>query len=95
MSDAAKPSWIVRIPTPIWLITLVVVVLVIDFLLATPVLFKHEPAGVALIVLGFGLSAWGRLTFANQGAEIFPWSEAHSKRARSGSRATRCTSACS
>jgi protein-S-isoprenylcysteine O-methyltransferase Ste14 len=78
MADAAKPSWIVRIPTPIWLILLVIVALVADLLFTLPVLVQYKPAGIALIVLGFAFSGWGRLTFRNHGAEIFPWSEAHS-----------------
>jgi protein-S-isoprenylcysteine O-methyltransferase Ste14 len=78
MSDTAKPSWIVRIPTPIWLIVLVVAVVVVGLLFPISVLFQYKPAGFALVVLGVAISAWGRLTFKSAGAEIFPWSEAHS-----------------
>ena len=77
MNDAPKPSWIIRIPTPIWLIALVAIVLVCDRLFAVPVLLQYKPAGIALIVLGIACSVWGQLTFRSQGAEIFPWSEAH------------------
>ena len=84
MSDTAKPSWIIRIPTPIWLIGLVIVVVVADRLLAIPVLFAYKPAGIALIVVGFAISAAGRLTFRRHGAEVFPWSEAHSTLVASG-----------
>lgn len=84
MTDAVKPSWIVRIPTPIWLILLIIVALVADLLFTIPVLVQYKPAGIALIVLGFVLSGWGRLTFRNQGAEIVPWSEAHGTLVGSG-----------
>lgn len=77
MSEIAKPSWIVRVPTPIWLIALVIVAIVADRLLTIPALVQHKPVGIALIVLGFACSAWGRLTFKNAGAEIMPSSAAH------------------
>jgi protein-S-isoprenylcysteine O-methyltransferase Ste14 len=78
MSDANKPSWIVRIPTPIWTIGLIVVALLVDLALQFPATFQHRPTGIALIVAGIALSAWGRLTFRRQAAEIVPWSSAHS-----------------
>jgi protein-S-isoprenylcysteine O-methyltransferase Ste14 len=77
MSDAPKPLWIIRIPTPIWLIALVAIALVCDWLFAIPALFQYKPVGIVLIVLGIGWAAWGNLTFRRQGAEIFPWSETH------------------
>jgi protein-S-isoprenylcysteine O-methyltransferase Ste14 len=78
MNDNAKPSLILRIPTPIWLIGLVVITLVIDRLLPIPVLFQFKPAGYAILAFGIAVAAWGRLTFRARGAEILPWSEAHS-----------------
>jgi protein-S-isoprenylcysteine O-methyltransferase Ste14 len=84
VSDTAKPSWIVRIPTPIWLIVLIVVALAACWLLRIPVLFQHRPTGVVLVVLGLALSGWGRLTFRLQRAEILPSSEAHSTLVVSG-----------
>jgi protein-S-isoprenylcysteine O-methyltransferase Ste14 len=84
MTDASKPSWIVRIPTPIWLIGLIVVALLVDWALQLPAILQHRPAGVVLIVLGLGISAWARLTFKKQNAEIFPWSETHSTLIASG-----------
>ena len=79
MTDAtSKPSWIVRIPTPLWLIGLIVVALLVDLQLQLTAIVQHRPAGVALIVLGLALSGWARLTFSKQSAEIFPWSETHS-----------------
>jgi protein-S-isoprenylcysteine O-methyltransferase Ste14 len=77
MNDAARPSWIVRIPTPIWLIALVIVAIAADLLFGIPILVQQKPAGAALVLLGFVLSGWGRLTFRKQGAEIYPGSEAH------------------
>ena len=84
MADADKPSWIVRIPTPLWLIALVIVALLADLPLQAPALVQHRPTGIALIVLGVAFALWGRLTFSRKGAEIFPWSEAHSTLVASG-----------
>jgi protein-S-isoprenylcysteine O-methyltransferase Ste14 len=84
MNDNAHPSWIVRIPTPIWLIALVIVALVIDLYVKAPALLQHRPTGIVLIVLGVALAGWGRLTFSRNGAEIFPSSEKHSTLVASG-----------
>ena len=84
MNDAGKPSWIVRIPTPIWLIALVALALLVDLSLKAPALFQHKPTGIALIVLGGLLSIWGRLAFSRHGAEIIPSSETHSALVASG-----------
>ena len=78
MNDVAKPSWIVRIPTPIWLIALVGIALLVDLPLQAPALLQHRPTGIALIVLGALLSVWGRLTFSRHSAEIIPSSQTHS-----------------
>ena len=79
MSATSKPSWIVRIPTPIWTIGLIIVALLVDLPLQYPAIVQHRPTGVVLIVAGIALSAWGRLTFKRHNAEIYPWSAAHSK----------------
>ena len=84
MNEVDKPSWIVRIPTPIWLIALVVIALVVDLGLQAPARFQYRPIGIALIVLGALLSAWGRITFRRQRAEIIPSSETHSALVESG-----------
>lgn len=84
MNDSSKPSWIVRIPTPIWLIVLIVAALVADLLLVVPVLLQQRPAGIALIVLGALVSVSGNLTFRKRGAQIIPSSEAHSALVVSG-----------
>lgn len=78
MTDATRPSLIVRIPTPLWLIGLVLVALGADALLGTHPVLAHWPTGLGFIAVGFAVSAWGRLTFKRHGAEIFPWSETHS-----------------
>jgi protein-S-isoprenylcysteine O-methyltransferase Ste14 len=84
MSNAAKPSWVIRIPTPIWLIALIIMALGIDYALPEPTLLQYKPAGIVLIVLGVALSASGRITFMRKHAEVFPWSEAHSALVASG-----------
>jgi protein-S-isoprenylcysteine O-methyltransferase Ste14 len=68
---------IVRIPTPLWLIGLVLVALGVGWLLQLEPIAKYRPAGAGLIAAGFAFSAWARLTFKKQRAEIFPWSDAH------------------
>jgi protein-S-isoprenylcysteine O-methyltransferase Ste14 len=78
MSDATKPSWIVRIPTPIWTIALIIVALLVDLPFRYPAIVQHRATGIVLIVAGIALSAWGRLTFKSQNAEIYPGSAAHS-----------------
>jgi protein-S-isoprenylcysteine O-methyltransferase Ste14 len=84
MNDVGKPSWIVRIPTPIWLIALLAIAFLVDLSLKTPTLLQHKPTGIALFLLGGALSVWGRLTFSRQGAEIFPSSQSHSALVASG-----------
>ena len=84
MNDVGKPSWIVRIPTPIWLIALVAIAFVADAFLKMPPLIQHKPTGIVLIVLGVALSAWGRSTFSRHGAEIMPFSATHSTLVASG-----------
>jgi protein-S-isoprenylcysteine O-methyltransferase Ste14 len=83
-SNATKPSWIVRIPTPLWLIGLIIVALLVDWPLQLPAVLQHRPAGIALIVLGIAFSGWARLTFSKHAAEIFPWSETHTALVASG-----------
>jgi protein-S-isoprenylcysteine O-methyltransferase Ste14 len=77
MNDASKPSLIVRIPTPLWLIGLIIVALLVDWPLQLPAVLQHRPTGVALIVAGIAFSAWARLTFKRHNAEVYPWSETH------------------
>lgn len=78
MTDESKPSWIVRIPTPLWLLGLIAIALLLDWALELPPIAQHRPAGAALLVAGFGLTSWAQLTFKRHRAEIYPWSEAHS-----------------
>lgn len=84
MNEPNRPSWIVRIPTPIWLLVLVILALLAGWALDLPAVARSRPAGIALIVLGLALSAWARGTFGKLGAEIYPWSESHSSLVTSG-----------
>jgi len=84
MTESDQPSWIVRIPTPLWLIALVITALVVDLPLQSPAIAQHRPIGIALIVLGVAVSAWGRITFSRERAEIFPSSAIHSALVASG-----------
>jgi protein-S-isoprenylcysteine O-methyltransferase Ste14 len=84
MTDASTPSWIVRIPTPLWLLGMIVMALLVDSSMQLPAIVQHRPVGIGLIVAGFAFSAWARLTFKSNSAEIYPWSEAHSALVTSG-----------
>ena len=84
MTDAGKPSLIVRIPTPLWLIGLVILALLIDWPLQLPAVVQQQPLGIALIVAGLAFSGWARLTFKRVNAEIMPFSETHSTFVTSG-----------
>jgi protein-S-isoprenylcysteine O-methyltransferase Ste14 len=84
MTDTGKVPWIVRMPTPVWLLGLIIVELLVDLALELPAVVAHAPAGAALIIAGFVLSAWAALTFRRQRAEIVPSSETHSTLVASG-----------
>ena len=78
MSTEAAAPLIVRIPTPLWLIGLILIALAVDWPLQLPAVLQHRPIGIVLIVIGLAISVWGRLTFRQQRAEIIPSSETHS-----------------
>jgi protein-S-isoprenylcysteine O-methyltransferase Ste14 len=79
-----KPSWIVRIPTPIWLAGLIVAALLVDIPFQFPAVAQHRPTGTVLIVAGVALSIWAALTFRRHRAQIMPSSETHSTIVASG-----------
>lgn len=83
-NDDARAGWVVRIPTPLWLIGLILIALAVDWPFQFPAILQHQPTGIALIVVGFAISAWGRLTFQQQRAEIMPSSAMHSTLVASG-----------
>src|SRR5512134_1851639 len=84
MTDTGKVPWIVRIPTPVWLLGLIIVALLVDLVLELPAVAAHGPAGAALIIAGVVLSVWAALTFRRQRAQIMPSSETHSTLVASG-----------
>jgi protein-S-isoprenylcysteine O-methyltransferase Ste14 len=84
MTDHGTPSLIVRIPTPIWLVGLIVVALLLDVLLGLPAIAQHRPTGIVLLVAGVALSVWAALTFRKHRADIRPHSDAHSALVTSG-----------
>jgi protein-S-isoprenylcysteine O-methyltransferase Ste14 len=79
-----KPSWIVRIPTPVWLLGLIGAALLIDWPLQLPAIVQHRPLGVGLIVVGIVFAIWTQLVFRKHKAEIYPWSEKHTALVTSG-----------
>src|SRR5262245_54720550 len=84
MTDTGNVPWIVHIPTPVWLLGLLVVALLVDLALELPAVVADGPPGAALTVVGVGLSAWAALTFRRHRAEIGPSSETHSTLVASG-----------
>jgi protein-S-isoprenylcysteine O-methyltransferase Ste14 len=84
MTDPSQPSWIVRIPTPIWLIVLIALALLVDWPLQLPAVVQHQPTGVALVLVGLALSVWAQQTFRRHHAQILPWSDVHSALVESG-----------
>jgi protein-S-isoprenylcysteine O-methyltransferase Ste14 len=79
-----KPSLIVRIPSPIWLIALIIAALALDALLGAPAVAQYRPAGGVLILAGTGLCAWAFITFRRLRAQIKPHSEVHATLVASG-----------
>ena len=80
----SKPSLIVRIPTPVWLLVLILAALALDALLKAPAILQYRPAGVALILAGLGLGVWAVLTFRKLRAQIKPHSDVHGTLVASG-----------
>src|SRR3954469_22987224 len=79
-----KPSVIVRIPSPIWLIALIIAALALDSLLEAPAVAQYRPAGGVLILAGAALCAWAVLTFRKLRAQIMPHSDVHATLVASG-----------
>ncbi|HEX6999903.1 MAG TPA: isoprenylcysteine carboxylmethyltransferase family protein [Gammaproteobacteria bacterium] len=77
VTDPGKPSVIVRIATPIWLIVLVAVALLIGELLRLPAVLQQRPVGIVVLVAGFLWALWAVLTFRRHRAEIRPSSTVH------------------
>jgi len=77
VTHPGNPSVIVRIPTPIWLIGMIVLALLIGELLELPAVLRHRPVGIVVLVAGFLWSAWAFLTFRQHRAEIRPASTEH------------------
>jgi protein-S-isoprenylcysteine O-methyltransferase Ste14 len=79
-----KPSLIVRIPSPLWLIGLIVAALLVDLPLQLPAVVQHRPLGGVLIGFGVAFSAWARREFSVQRAQIIPAAESHPTLVTSG-----------
>jgi protein-S-isoprenylcysteine O-methyltransferase Ste14 len=84
MADDSSVPFVVRIPTPIWLIGLVALALLVDRWLQLPALLRHVPTGAVLIVIGLVISISGVATFRMQRAEIKPAADVHSTLVASG-----------
>lgn len=80
----SKPSWIVQIPTPLWLILLIILALGVDVVLRSSAVVQHRPTGVILILVGLAFSVWAAVTFRLHRAQIKPTSDAHSTLVASG-----------
>ena len=79
-----EPSWIVQIPTPIWLIGLIILALGVNVLFRTPAVFQHRPIGEILILAGLAFSVWAAVTFRMHRAQLKPSSDAHATLVASG-----------
>src|SRR5690606_23124302 len=77
MTNPDKPSVIVRIATPIWLIGLIVAALVIGQLLELSPVLQQRTVGIVVFVAGVLWSGWAVLTFRQRRAEIRPSSTVH------------------
>jgi protein-S-isoprenylcysteine O-methyltransferase Ste14 len=84
VAAASKPSWIVQIPTPLWLIGLVILALGVNALLQTSAVVQHRLTGEILIVAGFAFSIWAAVTFRMHRAQLKPSSDAHTTVVASG-----------
>lgn len=80
----AKSPWIVQIPTPLWLIGMIILALGVNVLLPTPAVVQHRPTGEILILVGVAFSLWAAVTFRMHRAQIRPTSDAHSTLVASG-----------
>ena len=80
----AKSPWIVQIPTPLWLIGLIVLALGVNVLLRTSAVVQNRPTGEILILVGVAFSLWAAVTFRMHRAQIRPTSDAHSTLVASG-----------
>jgi protein-S-isoprenylcysteine O-methyltransferase Ste14 len=84
VAATSKPSWIVQIPTPLWLIGLIILALGANVLLKTSAIVQHRPTGAILILVGVAFSVWAAVTFRMHRAQIKPTSDAHSTLVASG-----------
>jgi len=80
----STPSWIVQIPTPLWLILLVILALGVNVLLRSSAVVQYRPMGAILILVGLAFSVWAAVTFRMHRAQIKPTSDAHSTLVASG-----------
>ncbi len=83
-APAQSPGLLLRIPPPVWLLSSLIVAWVIHHFVATPVIVRSLPAGIALIVAGFAVAMWGGRTFSHAGTELNPTSETNAKLVVSG-----------
>ena len=75
-----EPGLIIKIPPPLWALVALLAAWGADKLFdwTAIAIVKSVPLGIALMLGGFGVAIWGRLTFAKVGAEILPASETNS-----------------
>jgi len=81
VTSRAEPSWIVRIPPPVWTLAMLIAAYALQrnaSAIAIPVI-QSTLLAIVLIVMGIALAAWGRLTFAAVGTEIIPSSATNKK----------------
>ena len=81
-----NPSWIVKIPPPIWTLAMLIGAYAMQrsFSWAQIVYFSSLPLAILLVAFGIFLAAWGRSTFAAAGTEIIPASTINKKLVTNG-----------
>jgi protein-S-isoprenylcysteine O-methyltransferase Ste14 len=86
VASEAKPSWIVRIPPPIWTLAMLIIAYALQrnaIDLAIHVI-QSTSLAIAFIVAGIALAIWGERSFAAAGTEIMPASATNKKLVTSG-----------
>ncbi len=76
-----QPSFVLRIPPPVWGIAFVLIAVGVDKIFDWSVIaiVKSVPLAVVLAACGLGLMGWGVMTFRKAGTEILPTSAINAK----------------
>lgn len=73
-----KASFLVVVPPPVWALTFALLAWMLSSVLGLEPVVQNVLAGSLIFAGGFGLSAYGRMTFAAAKTEVMPASEKNS-----------------